>query len=428
MAVVSVQGITNAGGLVRYLFHGRGQEDTSRAAAFALSMPGEDEPSVAAFVAKARRLALLNGRKNQMYSYVQSFSKDEFSVASLRDLETVRDIACLLAESMHNADYMVVVHDDAAGGNAHAHIAVINSDNETGKALDRYTSWAHGLHQLNDEVVADCGLMPLPDPSRKLGAWVERRKDFAKDGVERALGDAVDAVLHDPACRDMDTYKTLLAERGVTVAETARDGLTYKMREASTGKLRRRRATRLSPDFVKDNVLRQLEANKLLAPTKLEPEVREPLPEPVKHKPEPDRVQAKPEQTRVQTKSKPEPELLPKRHKPRVVPKPKVPSKHRSEPIDLSRKPVAPPVQAQPQQRSVTHVSAQQRLLVQNYSVEQLEAVLLKKRRIQKIVQNYSIEQIEAQLLKARRLQQELARNREVAQEQSVEDDYEFDL
>lgn len=417
MAVVSVQGVTNAGGLIRYLFHGHGQVDTSRAAAFALSMPGEDEPSVEAFVAKARRLALLNGRKNQLYSYVQSFSKDEFSVTSLRDLETVRDIACLLAESMHSADYMVVVHDDAAGGNAHAHIAVINSDNETGKALDRYTSWAHGLHQLNDEVVADCGLTPLPDPSRKLGAWVERRKDFAKDGVERALGDAVDSVLHDPACRDMDTYKMMLAERGVTVAETARDGLTYKMREASTGKLRRRRATRLSPDFVKDNVLQQLEANKLLAPAKPEPEVREPLPEPVKHKPEPDRVQAK---------SEPEQALLPKRHKPRVVAKQKVQPKHRPERIDLSRKPVAPPVQTQPQQRSVVHLSAQQRSLVQSYSVEQLEAVLLKKRRIQKIVENYSIEQLEA-LLKVRRLQ-EIARDREVFEEQSFEDDYEFDL
>ncbi len=419
MAVVSVQGVTNAGGLIRYLFHGHGQEDTSRAVAFALSMPGEDEPSVEAFVAKAKRLALLNGRKNQLYSYVQSFSKAEFSVTSMRDLETVRDIACLLAESMHSADYMVVVHDDAAGGNAHAHIAVINSDNETGKALDRYTSWAHGLHQLNDEVVADCGLTPLPDPSRKLGAWVERRKDFAKDSVERALGDAVDAVLHDPACRDMDTYKTMLAERGVTVAETARDGLTYKMREASTGKLRRRKASRLSPDFVKDNVLLQLEANKLLAPAKPEPDVLEPLPEPVKHKPEPDRVQAK---------SEPEPEqaLLPKRHKPKTVPKPKEPSKHRSEPIDLSRKPVVYPVQPQPQQRSVTHVSAQQRSLAQNYSVEQLEAVLLKKRGIQKIVENYSIEQLEA-LLKVRRLQ-ELARDREGFEEQSFEDDYEFDL
>ncbi|MDY5152298.1 hypothetical protein R6G85_07405 [Actinotignum urinale] len=108
--------------------------------------------------------------------------------------------------------------------------------------------------------------------------------------------------------------------------------------------------------------------------------------------------------------------------------KQKVPSKRRQDPIDLSRKPVAHPVQPQPQQRSIARLSARQRALFQNYSTEQFEALLLKKHRIQKIVENYTIEQIEAQLLKSRRLQRERARDREVVQEQSVDDDYEFGL
>lgn len=260
MSTITVQGVKNAGDLTQYLFHGHNSKD-SRAAAFALSMSGPFA-SVESFVAKAKEIARVNGRSNQLYSYVLAFHPDEFDVEAQRDLETVRDIACELAERMHDADYMVVVHDDADGGHVHAHIAVMNEDRSTGRALRDYTSWRHGLHQLNDRVMSEFGLNVLPDPSRQLGSWSARRNDFTPGGIEQQLGDKIVKALNDPRSVDFDSYKQVLADDGVTLAKTVRDGLTYKMREKSSNKLRRRKASRLCPDFVWDRVVKQFEINK----------------------------------------------------------------------------------------------------------------------------------------------------------------------
>lgn len=260
MSTISVQGVKNAGDLTQYLFHGHNSKN-SRAAAFALSMSGRFA-SVESFVAKAKEIARVNGRSNQLYSYVLAFHPDEFDVKSQRDLETVRDIACELAERMHDADYMVVVHDDADGGHVHAHIAVMNEDRSTGRALRDYTSWRHGLHQLNDRVMGKFGLNVLPDPTRRLDGWKVRRNDFTPGSIEQQLGDKIVKALNDPRSVDFDSYKQVLADDGVTLAKTVRDGLTYKMREKTSNKLRRRKASRLCPDFVWDRVVKQFENNK----------------------------------------------------------------------------------------------------------------------------------------------------------------------
>ena len=155
---------------------------------------------------------------------------------------------------MHSADHLVVVHSDSAGGHGHAHILVMNNDNLTGKSLQRFTSWKRGLHQLNDELMREEGLRVLPDPAQPKPGWEQRREAFAAGGFEQTLGDAVLEALHDPRAVDQVAFEAVLGEHGVTLAVTNRDGWSFKMRRSDNGKIGRKKASALTPDFTADAV------------------------------------------------------------------------------------------------------------------------------------------------------------------------------
>lgn len=261
MSTINVQPSKDAAASVAYVLYGndkafrerlrsRGQ---TRAAAIALSMQN-GSASPAEFVARAQRLAKAMGRKNELYSYVLAFHPGEFDVTNLADMERVRDIAAKLASRMHSADHLVVVHSDSAGGHGHAHILVINHDNFTGRALQRFTSWKRGLHQLNDELMREEGLRVLPDPTQPKPGWEQRREAFALGGFEQILGDAVFDALHDPRAVDQAAFEAVLGEQGVTLAVTNRDGWSFKMRRTDNGKIGRKKASALTPDFTADAV------------------------------------------------------------------------------------------------------------------------------------------------------------------------------
>lgn len=256
MSTINVRPSRDAAGSVNYVLYGSSEtrreqliaNGETRAAAFAISM-ADGGTTPAAFVDRAERLAATHGRQVQLQSYVLAFHPDEFDVTSQDDLDRVRDVAAELVERMHSADYMVVVHADAAGGHAHAHILVMNHDDLTGKSLQRFTSWRHGLRRVNDELMADEGLRVLPDPSEPKPDWELRRESFRADGFEQTLGDRVYAALADPRSVDRAAYEQVLTEHGVTLAVTDRDGWTYKMRRDDNGKFGRKKASGLTPEF-----------------------------------------------------------------------------------------------------------------------------------------------------------------------------------
>lgn len=261
MSTVNVRPSTNAAGAVGYILYGRDPEvrrellrvGSTRAAAYAMSMvDGGSTP--AEFIACAEAHAAAHGRTNQLQSYVLAFHPDEFDVTSQADLERIRDVAVELAERMHSADYMVAVHSDSAGGHGHAHILVINHDNLTGKSLQRYTSWKHGLRQLNDELMADEGLRVLPDPAEPKPDWELRREDFAPGGFEQVLGDKVYEAMTDQRSVNRGAFEQVLSEHGVTLAVTNRDGWSYKMRRSDNGKLGRKKASGLTPEFTAEGL------------------------------------------------------------------------------------------------------------------------------------------------------------------------------
>ena len=256
MSTINVQPSKDAAASVEYVLYGndkafrerlrsRGQ---TRAAALALSM-ANGSTSPAEFVKRAQRLVKATGRTNELYSYVLSFHPGEFDVTNPADMERIKVIAAKLAGRMHSADYLVVVHSDSASGHGHAHILVMNYDNLTGKALQRFTSWKRGLHQLNDELMREEGLRVLPDPAQPKPGWEQRREAFAAGGFEQTLGDAVFDALHDPRAIDQASFEAVLGDSGVTLAVTDRDGWSFRMRRTDNGKIGRKKASALTPDF-----------------------------------------------------------------------------------------------------------------------------------------------------------------------------------
>lgn len=256
MSTINVKSSKSAASAVNYVLYGSDakvrslllREGRTRASALAVhTAQGPATPEN--FLARAQALARRHGRKVEAVTYVLAFHPDEFDVTKPEDMQKVCEVAQRLTEAMHSADYLIAVHTDAKGHHAHAHITVTNHDNLTGKALTHYTSWRHGLHQLNDQVMREEGLRALPDPQRPKPEWLQRREDFKVGGFEQRLGDIVNDTLHDPRSVDRASFEEVLAEQGVRLAVTDRDGWSFKMRREDNGKLGRKKASALCPDF-----------------------------------------------------------------------------------------------------------------------------------------------------------------------------------
>lgn len=256
MSTVNVKSSKSAASAVNYVLYGSDAKVRSlliregRTRAAALAVHTADGPSTPEhFLARAQALVKLHGRKVEAYTYVLAFHPDEFDVTKPEDMQRVCEVAKRLTESMHSADYLIAVHTDAKGHHAHAHITVTNHDNLTGKALTRYTSWKHGLHQVNDQIMREEGLAVLPDPQRPKPEWLQRREDFTAGGFEQRLGDIINDALADPRSVDRASFEEVLGEQGVRLAVTDRDGWSFKMRRDDNGKIGRKKASALCPDF-----------------------------------------------------------------------------------------------------------------------------------------------------------------------------------
>ncbi|HCG55819.1 MAG: relaxase/mobilization nuclease domain-containing protein [Brevibacterium sp.] len=252
MSTCNVRPSKSAADSVGYALYGRGDAEraehlangTNRAAEFSCSVGSAED-----FVARAEALSKAHGRKVELYSYTQNFPPDEFDVNSPDDVRRVHELGVKLAKRLNSADYLVATHIDSAAGHAHNHVYQINHDRLTGKALKRNTSWKRGLRWTNDKLMKDEGCRVLPSPERPPLDWSQRREEFAVGGFERELGDRVADSLRDPRSVSREAFTDVLSEHGVTLAETKRDGLTYKMRRSDNGKIGRRKASGLTPEF-----------------------------------------------------------------------------------------------------------------------------------------------------------------------------------
>ena len=253
MSTVNVQPTANARSAVAYALYGRSgdryqkfedEDNDTRTEWCTCSMGGAKE-----IVARAEQVSMAFHRRNQMYTYTQNFSPEEFDVNNPEHIQRVHDLGVKLAKRMNSADFLVVTHTDSAGGHLHNHIYVVNHDNLTGKALSRCRSWSRGLRQVNDQLMRDEGCQVLPDPQQPKPDWDLRRSAFAEGGFEQKLGDIVMEALLDQCSVDREAFEQVLAEHEVRLRVTDRDGWTYSMRRADNGKWGRRKASSLCDEF-----------------------------------------------------------------------------------------------------------------------------------------------------------------------------------
>lgn len=257
MSTVNVQPTTNARSAVAYALYGRSgdryqrfedEDKDTRTEWYTCSMGGPK-----ALVARAEQVSAI-GRRNEMYTYTQNFSPEEFDVNNPEHIQRVHDLGVKLAKRMNSADFLVVTHTDSAGGHLHNHIYVVNHDNLTGKALSRCRSWSRGLRQVNDQLMRDEGCQVLPDPQMPKPDWDLRRGAFKDGGFEQVLGDKVMEALLDQRSVDRESFEQVLAEHEVRLRVTDRDGWTYSMRRDDNGKWGRRKASSLCDEFTAKGV------------------------------------------------------------------------------------------------------------------------------------------------------------------------------
>lgn len=257
MSTVNVQPTTNARSAVAYALYGTSgdryqrfedEDKDTRTEWYTCSM---GKPK--ALVARAEQIRAI-GRHNEMYTYTQNFSPEEFDVNNPEHIQRVHDLGVKLAKRMNSADFLVVTHTDSAGGHLHNHIYVVNHDNLTGKALSRCRSWSRGLRQVNDQLMRDEGCQVLPDPQQPKPDWDLRRGAFKDGGFEQKLGDIVMTALLDQRSVDHESFEQVLAEHEVRLRVTDRDGWTYSMRREDNGKWGRRKASSLCDEFTAKGV------------------------------------------------------------------------------------------------------------------------------------------------------------------------------
>ncbi|MGV9216362.1 relaxase/mobilization nuclease domain-containing protein [Arcanobacterium canis] len=256
MSTVNVQPTTSARAAVTYALLGTGKrraqhekDGTTRAALLSCSMESPDE-----IVRRAEQVSAAFHRRNEMYTYTQNFSPEEFDVNDPEHVQRVHDLGVKLARRMNSADYLVVTHTDSAGGHLHNHIYVVNHDKLTGKALSRCRSWSRGLRQVNDELMRDEGCQVLPSPEQPKPDWDLRRGAFKDGGFEQVLGDKITEALLDSRSVDREAFEQVLAEHEVRLRVTERDGWTYSMRRLDNGKWGRRKASSLCDEFMSSKV------------------------------------------------------------------------------------------------------------------------------------------------------------------------------
>ncbi|WP_165315988.1 relaxase/mobilization nuclease domain-containing protein [Schaalia sp. ZJ405] len=256
MSTVNVQPTTSARSAVTYALLGTGEQrtqhekdGTTRAVLLSCTLDSPED-----IVQRAEQVSSTFHRKNEMYTYTQNFSPEEFDVNNPEHVKRVHELGVKLARRMNSADFLVVTHTDSAGGHLHNHIYMVNYDKLTGKALSRCRSWSRGLRQVNDELMSDEGCQVLPDPQQPKADWDLRRGAFKDGGFEQILGDKIYEALLDARSVDREAFERVLAEHEVRLRVTDRDGWTYSMRRLDNGKWGRRKASSLCDDFMRAKV------------------------------------------------------------------------------------------------------------------------------------------------------------------------------
>lgn len=243
MSVTKVHSIKSVQSLVYYLLYGRGQQykdnirnGTDRAAAvFATATTNQ-------FAAFGQQITQTYGRKVQAFSYVQSFSRDEFDIHKPEDVQTVNDLGFELAQRMHpEAHTLVVTHIDGKGECLHNHIVILNHNQQTGTALRGY-QLARQVRAANDQLMKEHGLKIVTPNRRKTSQreyWLDRKGKLAPNDWEGWLKATLTRIITQEKPTSLTDYIDKCATHHITVQQTdhgGNKGLVYHAKAHRIGK------------------------------------------------------------------------------------------------------------------------------------------------------------------------------------------------
>lgn len=255
-----------------------------------------DAPSIQEFIDWGDRLAEQHGRRVKGHRLLLNFAPDELDVTNPADLQRCGDLAFELAKrAFPNSPCMVVVHDDADGGHAHAHVTILNHDLITGRAPKANRTHS-AIKKLNDQLMREEGMRVITPYAAQRTDWPTRRADLAArleggtatryDAFYLGIGDRVAEAKTEALAGDLDQFSTTfarsLADRGVKAIRTEHEvktdhrrghkqgdqvhGLQYEMVDEWTPTKRPRRrqasASKLSSEFTEAGLERAVEAER----------------------------------------------------------------------------------------------------------------------------------------------------------------------
>lgn len=284
MSITHITSCADVADRVDYLIVGRGRKKREhlRAGTDRMAAMTCDAGSIRMFVREARSLARRHSRRIEAMTLIQSFALTEFNPTNPADVQVANDLGWELAHRRYaSSRCLVITHTDGdghdgCGAKVHNHIVVLNHDEQTGRAITTQGKRHYDVARVNDELMLEVGLSVV-EPGTKTrdnleDHWAARRLTEGVKAFDVELGDRIDQALADPAAIDWPSYVEILDAAGVEVRTEDRDvsrdsadvrvmtGVTYMMLDTTGPKqrIRRRMASKLSPDFMHQAVTERL--------------------------------------------------------------------------------------------------------------------------------------------------------------------------
>lgn len=264
MATTNIRGAADAAASIEYVTLGRGEkrrrhleEGTTRDVYRVCDMDDAD------FVSYAQQMAHANSRKWQLYELRVSFDTDELDPNNPEDHRRCAEMSYQIAERLYpGCKKNVYVHIDGEGGKVHSHVEVVNHDPITSHAITSKTSHRH-VAAVADAVCKDNGLSAMGNVEE---TWVETCKQGELSAFEQELGNKIYSCLQSSS--STAEFKRMLEAEGIELHETVKAvksadgeinvyGWSYSMidRTGSRKRRRRRKASNLSGEFTRENVM-----------------------------------------------------------------------------------------------------------------------------------------------------------------------------
>ena len=256
MSVTSIHQCKNLKALLQYCLMPKAEQKKERVAQLYSDLGDSDQ-----FLLYAQNTIKAHKRKVQGYSILQSFPKDEFSVADEAHIACANELGRKLAHELYpNSPCIVITHADSDGECVHNHIIVLNHDLQTNGCIRSNRHYKY-VKRSNDRLMKKYGLeicQPSEQKQTQGEYWSNNRNgwfDELKESVDKALSYST----------TMQEFQDCLVADGISpilykANGTLKEHFTYKVTD-SDGKEHKKRSDRLGEQYTRQAIEEKLLTN-----------------------------------------------------------------------------------------------------------------------------------------------------------------------